>query len=361
MAPRKALYEISPNRQRGKDLNAFERGQIKAHHAHRLTHPQIARLMNKSPNTISTSILEEKTRRDGITKPRPGAPQKTTARDRRRILYVVKKSPDATYAKIRAETGINISNSTIHRILDSLNMDHWIAKKRPFLSKDQVKARLAWAEERKDWTFDDFAKVIFTDECSVERGSGKRPKWIWCYKHQRLDTGFVQTYGKGTNLSIMIWAGIWLGDRSNIHFMRRDESSKHSGYSAASYQEVLDEQVPQIYEPGMIWQQDNASIHTAGVIIDWLANNAIAVLPWPANSPDLNPIEHCWAYLKDYLNKHHPRLASQGQSEQAIRAYQAAIEEAWLAIGQELIDACIMSMMRRVQAVITAKGWYTKY
>ena len=142
-------------------------------------------------------------------------------------------------------------------------MEHWIAKKRPILSKDHAKARLAWAEVRKNWTLDDWAKVIFTDECSIERGSGKRPKWIWCYKQQRLDPAYVATYNKGKDLSIMIWAGIWLGDRSNIHFLRRDESSKNGRYLAASYEEVLEEQIPQIYEPHIILQQDNASIYTA--------------------------------------------------------------------------------------------------
>ena len=39
------------------------------------------------------------------------------------------------------------------------------------------------------------------------------------------------------------------------------------------------------------------------------------MLDWPAISPDLNPIEHCWAFLKDHLNEYYPELASQGESE----------------------------------------------
>jgi len=361
MAPRKALYEVSGNRQKGKELTSFERGQIKAHRAWGLSYKQIARLLNKSPNTIGTTIAKEKDQLQGISKPRSGRPRITTSRDRRSIQRIVKKFPDASYAKIRAETGIQISDSTLYRILSDFNMEHWIAKKRPVLTKDQAKARLKWAEERKDWTFDDFKKVIFTDECSLERGSGKRPVWIWCYKHQRLSPGFVQTYDKGKNLSIMIWAGVWLGDRSNIAFLQYDNAAPKKGYSARSYEWILEDQIPQIYEPGMIWQQDNASIHTAQRITNWLMDHGITVLEWPANSPDLNPIEHCWAFLKDYLNEHYPHLAAQGQSQASIREYTAAIEEAWLAIDQSLIDGALISMMRRVQAVITAKGWYTKY
>ena len=283
--------------------------------------------MNKSLNTISTSALEENTRQDGITKPRSGAPLKSTTRDRRRILYIVKKSPDATYAKIRLETGLELSNSTIYRILQSFNMEHWIAKKRPVLSKDHAKARLAWCEDRKSWTSEDWAKVIFTDECSLERGSGKRPTWIWCYKGHRLDKDKVAMYEKGKDISIMIWGGIWLADRSNIQFLRRDEDAARGGYTARSYVEILEEQIPQIYSLGMVWQQDNASIHTARLITSWLEDHAVVRLEWPAISPDLNPIEHCWAYLKDYMNKHYAHLLGQGQSAQATAAFQAAIEE----------------------------------
>ena len=111
----------------------------------------------------------------------------------------------------------------------------------------------------------------------------------------------------------------------------------------------------------MIWQQDNASIHTARKIKKWLVDHGVTVLDWPAVSPDLNPIEHCWAFLKDYLNEHYAELMGRGEGGQAVRAYQEAIEQSWLAIGQKLIDAYIVSMIRSTQAIITAKGWYTKY
>jgi transposase len=42
----------------------------------------------------------------------------------------------------------------------------------------------------------------------------------------------------------------------------------------------------------MVFMQDNAPIHTAHIIKDWLEEMAIEVLEWPPYSPDLNPIEH---------------------------------------------------------------------
>lgn len=155
MAPRKALHEVDTNRRRGKELTAFERGRITARHEDGQTSTQIARVMEKSPNTILTSIAKEPGRTDGVSKPRTGTPRKSDARIRRRILWVVKKFPHVSYAKIRAETGFDLSNSTPCRTLREFNMEHWIAKKRPVLTEEQAEQRLKWAKERKDWTFDD--------------------------------------------------------------------------------------------------------------------------------------------------------------------------------------------------------------
>lgn len=159
----------------------------------------------------------------------------------------------------------------------------------------------------------------------------------------------------------MIWAGIWIEQRSNIQFMRRDEEAEREGYTARSYIAILEDQVPQCFEPSMTWQQDNASIHTARIVKQWFIDHGVQLLEWPALSPDLNPIEHCWAFLKDYLNEHYPHLLGQDMGVQAIKDFQAAIEEAWLAMDQALIDSTIISMQNRLDACIRAKGWYTKY
>ena len=41
-----------------------------------------------------------------------------------------------------------------------------------------------------------------------------------------------------------------------------------------------------------IFQEDNAPIHTARVVKSWKEENNVVTLPWPAQSPDMNPIEH---------------------------------------------------------------------
>ena len=76
----------------------------------------------------------------------------------------------------------------------------------------------------------------------------------------------ISTYKKGKDISVMIWGAIWIGERLDVVLLERDPDAPHRGYSAISYLDILDEQLPTIYEPGMIFMQDNAPIHTARLI-----------------------------------------------------------------------------------------------
>jgi transposase len=83
----------------------------------------------------------------------------------------------------------------------------------------------------------------------------------------------------------------------------------------------------------------------------WFQNHAIILLPWPPYSPDLNPIEHLWAHLKQYINAHYPELNDMGKSDEDYKALCDAIEEAWNAIDQEVIDNLIRSIPRRTLVI----------
>ena len=102
----------------------------------------------------------------------------------------------------------------------------------------------------------------------------------------------IQTYKKGKDISLMIWGSIWIGGHSDLIIMQRDSSSDQGGYSAASYLDVLEEALPHCYEPGRKFMQDNARIHTAKKVKEWLLEMGIEMIEWPPYSPDMNLIEH---------------------------------------------------------------------
>ena len=86
----------------------------------------------------------------------------------------------------------------------------------------------------------------------------------------------------------------------------RDADTRRGGYSLKSYAEVLDDQMPRCWEPGLIFMYDNASIYTVHIIRDWFQEHSILLVDWLPLSPDLNPIEHVWWHLKNKVLEMYP-------------------------------------------------------
>ena len=69
----------------------------------------------------------------------------------------------------------------------------------------------------------------------------------------------------------------------------------------------------------------------------------------------MNPIEHVWTKLKEWICKHHPELLNMDKSQEAYNQLARTIEETWNALDQEYIDNLIRGMSRRVEALQKAK------
>ena len=103
-----------------------------------------------------------------------------------------------------------------------------------------------------------------------------------------------------------------------------------------------------------IFQQDNARPHVARRVLTIFNHHRIPVLPWPARSPDLSPIEHLW----DVLGRAVRRIQAPVQN---LEELWTVLERAWNEIPQDVIRNLIDSMPRRIEAVIRARGGYTIY
>ena len=68
-----------------------------------------------------------------------------------------------------------------------------------------------------------------------------------------------------------------------------------------------------------------------------------------------------WAKMKQWINDNYSHLKEMGESQAAYDELAQVIVEAWEAIPQDYIDGLIKSMDNRVNAVLAAKGWHTKY
>jgi transposase len=89
----------------------------------------------------------------------------------------------------------------------------------------------------------------------------------------------------------------------------------------------------------------------------------ILLIEWPLFSPDLNPIEkYALAKLKELIYKSDPEHAAiNGDNKELRTTFMRLIERAWEELGQDYFHVLIRSMDSRVNAVLLAKGWDTKY
>ena len=108
--------------------------------------------------------------------------------------------------------------------------------------------------------------------------------------------------------------------------------------------------------------QDNAPIHTAGHTLDWFDQIGVYVYPnWPPYSPDMNPIEHVWIHLKQAIYDIRPDLDAIQNKTQQRETLLEVLPLAWKAIKPDIFKGVLESMPRRIQALIDARGWHTKY
>ncbi len=150
--------------------------------------------------------------------------------------------------------------------------------------------------------------------------------------------------------SVMIWAAMSSAGVGPLCFLK-------STVNAAIYQEILEHfmlpSADKLYgDADFIFQQDLAPAHTAKGTKSWFSDHGVTVLDWPANSPDLNPIENIWGIVKRTMRDTRPNNADD---------LKATVKETWASIPPQQCHKLITSMPRRIEAVIKAKEAPTKY
>jgi len=84
---------------------------------------------------------------------------------------------------------INLLKRTIQGILEKEGITKWRAIKRPLLLTEYAAKRLTFATEYNDFNESDWERVIFSDECSIQRGAGLTQTWVYrtLYKKYNKD------------------------------------------------------------------------------------------------------------------------------------------------------------------------------
>ncbi|KAG1205044.1 hypothetical protein G6F69_009534 [Rhizopus microsporus] len=104
--------------------------------------------------------------------------------------------------------GYTIGYSATLKLLKSMNFRAKIKVKKPLLKKTHRERRLAWAIAHKDWTNDDWRRMVFSDETKVNVFGSDGCKYYWSRPNDTLQPHHLDLTVKGGNGSVMVWGCI---------------------------------------------------------------------------------------------------------------------------------------------------------
>lgn len=157
----------------------------------------------------------------------------------------------------------------------------------------------------------------------------------------------VETTNKGYGC-VMVWGGI-IGDRKTrlVKVEGRLTADKY-------IRDILTHHVLPICGNELNhFMHDNAPPHKAHLTRAFLEEENVISIEWPAVSPDINPIENVWSFMKRELRK-------RDRCRDSEHLYDTLVE-IWESLTPEFIQQLTSSMRRRLQAVMHVNGGHTDY
>ncbi|GFS79141.1 transposable element Tcb2 transposase [Trichonephila clavipes] len=205
------------------------------------------------------------------------------------------------------------------------------------LTRQHRTARLQWCREHHNWTEQDWACVLFSDESRFSLSSDCRRQLIWRESGTAYRPENIQEMDRYPTCSIMVWAGIMINGRTSLHV---------AANGTMTGQRYIDEVLPhhvRLFRGAVgdkfVLMDDNATCHRTLAVQDCLDSEGIQRLVWPARSPYLNPIENMWDALgRQVAGRNYPPT----NKKTLIRA----LTEEWDKLPQQLLDNVVQSMSR---------------
>ena len=248
----------------------------------------------------------------------------------------------------------------IKNALDKEGYGRRWAMRKPPISEKNRKLRLKFAQAHKDWTTSDWYKFLWSDETWVTDGRHRKTMVMRRPGEEWDETCIEEKVQRKKGW--MFW-GSFHGNTKGPAFFWEKDWGKISG---PTYRErclpLLAQYLCDIGglkgEPEeLLFMQDNAPGHAAKETIALLEQLCIITCKWPPYSPDLNPIETLWKYMKEYLQSKYGDFKFKSYEQQRER-----ITEAWHVVAVPgFMHELLEGMQDRMQAVIDAKGKFIKY
>jgi transposase len=282
-------------------------------------------------------------------KSRPGGRRKTDENTNINIALTAKVEKFVTPKQIKHKLDLEVSARTVRRRLNEAEAHGRVARKEYPFTAAHLKKRLSFARGYLNWTEEQWATVIFSDETHIELGTTGR---VWVQRP--AGCAFDYEYMSPTKMSHPKRVSAWgCFSRNGVG----DIDIFTDMLDAKLMRNILNDHLIQSARrlfPRTHWWflQDNDPKHTSIPVRTWLHNKGVQCLDFPPYSPDLNPIENLWNDLKRRVESRNPSTLAELEQH---------LKEEWEATDTELLASLVDSMPKRCQAVIDSKGHLTKY
>ena len=192
---------------------------------------------------------------------------------------------------------------TVSRVLNKEKLVARIQCRKPLLSKKNQKVRLDFATEHIPWTEEEWNMVHFSDESKFTffKSDGKR--FVKHKNEERLSPQCIEKtvkFGGGIMLR-GTFSSVAVGPI--IHF--------YGNINASIYKELLRHHAFPLLRKAivetLIFMKDSAPCHKAKTVLGFLEDERIAVMKWPPQSPDMNPIGNLWKIIGEKAQNRNPQ------------------------------------------------------
>lgn len=338
---------------KGRNITPEQRRQVQLLKRQGLTYRNISQQLGISLGACHKAMQHIKIWKTTENIPRKPKVRKTDCRTDRIIHRLSEADRFKTAVDIHREIQLHlddeISVRTVQRRLSEFGLLGRVARHKPYISEKNRRARLQFAKDHLNWTEKQWSKVVFTDESKFNRMGSDGKIYVRRRTGEEYSTRCIKPTIKGGGGSVLVWGSMTINGTGPIH---RIEGKMDRFVYLDIVKNILLPFAEEKLSADWMYQADNDPKHTAKIVKQFLAEKEVTILKWPAQSPDLNPIEMLWIDIDKEIKLKKPKN---------INDLYKTIENAWHSIS---IDRCIRlinSMQRRCAAVIKANGKTTKY
>lgn len=251
----------------------------------------------------------------------------------------------------RSQTHVSATTMRVRLIL--LGIKARIPLYKPLMTDRHAAARVDFCLRYRNWTLKDWAMMIWSDETSIVLGKPPKRSHVWTHRGDRLLPCNVNHSTKYQGKPLMVWGCFAGSQRGLLLEVKRSINSE-------AYQEVLTQGLLPFLEQHkqnegsdqkLIFMHDNAPAHASASTKTWLEAAKVAPIRWPAQSPDLNPIENVWRDLKHRVKARQPTR----------KELPAVVQEEWTNMNGQYFQRFLTSMPRRIAQCLKNRGFYTDF